>query len=102
MVHVLATHCLSSIFLSLPVLWQVQALACAQVLCRCSREMAQRLVKGNIHILLFTLLYKDVSNTAEAKAHGPIGTTAQPKQKTESETKTEDCTFVTMWLDLCR
>ncbi len=43
----------------------LQALACAQVLCRCSQNMAKALVKGNIHILLFTLLYKDTEDNSQ-------------------------------------
>ena len=37
----------------------MQGLACAQILCKCSEKIARALVKGNIHILLFTLMYKD-------------------------------------------
>ena len=37
----------------------LQALACGEVLSKCSYQMAKALVKGDIHILLFTLLYRE-------------------------------------------
>ena len=57
----------------------LQALACAQVLCGCSQKMARALMKGNIHILLFMLLYKDVgeegSTVGAETEHLPRGCT---------------------------
>lgn len=53
--------------------------------------MAKCLVKGDIHILLFTLLYKEVGNT-ETELEGAA--VAGALQKTESEAKAGDC----MWL----
>lgn len=53
--------------------------------------MAKCLVKGDIHILLFTLLYKEVGNT-ETELEGAAA--AGALQKTESEAKAGDC----MWL----
>ena len=47
------------------------------------------LVKGDIHIMLFTLLYKDTGN-GETELEGA---TAQTPQKTESEEKAENCKF---------
>ena len=62
----------------------LQALACGEVLSKCSYQMAKALVKGDIHILLFTLLYREEESMKN-------GTKAVAAQLEESNVYSPPC-----------
>ncbi len=62
----------------------LQALSCAQTLCKVNQQIAKSFVDEDIHILLFALLYKDDKepNSKELNIGEPLE---------DTETRAENC-----------
>ena len=76
----------------------LQALVCARKLSECSEEMAEALVKGDIHLILFSLLYREEGgeggSAVTSPEHGPESTDGNDEDESGCELHTCMCHIV--------
>ncbi len=74
-----------------------QALACIYTLCECSLRMSQALVEGDVHLILFTLLYRDPERSGPSRNQSTTTDISTMVEEDEKDSEYMDTCTLASW-----